>query len=204
MLGTAVALAVALGRTSVVLETGAGAVEVIVERGEGRVRAGEMGQPIPNWERFGAEPELLRALGVAESCAPVEIYANGPRHIMVALSSAEAVAALDPDLRALARVAGEAGVSCFAGGEGRFKTRMFAPGLGVEEDPATGSAAGPLAVHCARHGLSAYGTHIEISQGAEIGRPSLLRARADGSPEQLDAVRVGGDVVFLGRGEIAL
>ncbi len=204
VLGTAVALAAALGRGSVVLETGAGLVEVVVEAGEGPVRSGEMGQPIPSWERFERERELLAALGVTEAIAPVDVYTNGPRQIMVALASSRAVGALDPDLWGLVRVAGAALVSCFAGAEGRFKSRVFAPGLGVDEDPATGSAAGPLAVHCARHGLGAFGLPIEISQGAEIGRPSLLRARADGSSEHLEAVRVGGDVVIVGRGEIVL
>ena len=45
---------------------------------------------------------------------------------------------------------------------------MFAPGGGVPEDPATGSAAGPLALHVARHGLAPFGEELEISQGAEI------------------------------------
>ena len=60
---------------------------------------------------------------------------------------------------------------------------MFAPAHGVAEDPATGSAAGPLAVHLARHGRIAFGEEIEISQGVEIGRPSTLYARVDGSPD---------------------
>ena len=58
---------------------------------------------------------------------------------------------------------------------------MFGPSLGVAEDPATGSAAGPLAVHLGRHGVVPWGTAIEIRQGAEIGRPSVLHARAHGS-----------------------
>ncbi len=53
---------------------------------------------------------------------------------------------------------------------------MFAPAHGVAEDAATGSAAGPLAIHLARHGRIAFGEQIEISQGAEIGRPSTLYA----------------------------
>ena len=78
---------------------------------------------------------------------------------------------------------------------------MFAPGGGVAEDPATGSAAGPLAVHLARHGRIGFGEEIEISQGAEIGRPSTLYARADGTAEQLERVEVGGSAVIVARGE---
>jgi trans-2,3-dihydro-3-hydroxyanthranilate isomerase len=52
---------------------------------------------------------------------------------------------------------------------------LFAPAaLGVTEDPATGSEAGPLAIHLARHGRIEFGEEIEIRQGAEIGRPSVL------------------------------
>jgi trans-2,3-dihydro-3-hydroxyanthranilate isomerase len=77
---------------------------------------------------------------------------------------------------------------------------MFAPGGGVTEDPATGSAAGPLAVHLARHGRIGFGDEIEIHQGVEIGRPSTLYAVAR-SPEE---VEVGGSAVVVARGEFRL
>src|SRR6185437_9952064 len=63
---------------------------------------------------------------------------------------------------------GAYGINCFAGAGGRWKTRMFAPGLGVAEDPATGSAAGPIAYHLVRHGRIGFGDEIEIVQGVEI------------------------------------
>ena len=81
---------------------------------------------------------------------------------------------------------------------------MFAPGSGVAEDPATGSAAGPLAIHLARHGLIQFGEEIEISQGVELGRPSKLYARADGSAERVERVEVGGSAVIVARGEFQL
>jgi trans-2,3-dihydro-3-hydroxyanthranilate isomerase len=96
------------------------------------------------------------------------------------------------------------GTNCFAGSGKRWKTRMFAPGGGVPEDPATGSAAGPLAVHLARHGRIGFGEEIEISQGAEIGRPSTLYATAEGSAEQVERVEVGGSAVIVARGEFRL
>jgi trans-2,3-dihydro-3-hydroxyanthranilate isomerase len=122
----------------------------------------------------------------------------------VALGSEEAVAALRPDLGRLSELPHELGVNCFAGAEGRWKTRMFAPGLGVTEDPGTGSAAGPLAVHLARHGRIAFGDEIEISQGAEVGRPSTLYARAEGSQDEVTKVEVGGSAVVVARGEFQL
>jgi trans-2,3-dihydro-3-hydroxyanthranilate isomerase len=74
---------------------------------------------------------------------------------------------------------------------------MFAPGLGVTEDPATGSAAGPLALHLARHGRIAFGDEIEIVQGEEILRRSLLYATAHDERR----VEVGGSAVIVARGE---
>ena len=110
------------------------------------------------------------------------------------------MAKLRPDLGALAEL-GRIGVSCFAEADGRVKTRMFGPGLGVAEDPATGSAAGPLAVHLGRHGRAQFGQSILIRQGVEVGRPSVLHARADGSATRLDRVVVGGGAVVVARGE---
>ena len=70
--------------------------------------------------------------------------------------------------------------------------------------PASWPAAGPLAVHLARHGRIGFGDEIEISQGAEIGRPSTLYARADGSADELERVEVGGSAVIVARGEFRL
>ncbi len=176
---------------------------VELSREGGRIVAGRMEQPIPACEPYEDTERLLAALDVAGSDLPVEAYRNGPRHVYVALGDEAAVAALRPDLRALGRL-GEIGVSCFAGRGRRWKTRMFAPALGVPEDPATGSAAGPLAIHLARHGRTGFGEEIEIRQGAEIGRPSVLYAQADGSAERIDRVLVGGSAVVVARGEYRL
>jgi trans-2,3-dihydro-3-hydroxyanthranilate isomerase len=201
-LGAAVLVASALGRQAVSLQTGVGVIGARVERGEDGTLSGTVSQPIPSWSDFADARALLAALGVEGSQLPVECYENGPRHVLVALGGADEVAALRPDLGALSEL-GELGVSCFAASGERWKTRMFAPSLGVAEDPATGSAAGPLAVHLARHGRIAFGERIEIEQGAEIGRPSLLYARAQGGHGGLEAVEVGGAVVAVARGEFA-
>ena len=156
---------------------------------------------IPTWRPYEHEAQLLRALGVERSGLPVEAYPNGPLHVYVELQSEEAVATLRPDLRALAEL--DCCVNCFAGSGGRWKTRMFAAAYGAE-DPATGSAAGPLAVHLSRHGRIAFGREIEIHQGAEIGRPSVLYARADGAPERIERVEVGGGAVIVAHGEFLL
>jgi len=181
-----------------------GTVAVALEREGDRIVFGRMQQPLPAWRPFEDEAVLIAGLGVARSELPVELYDNGMHHVYVALRSEEAVAALRPDLSAFADAPAVLGINVFAGEGSRWKTRMFSPSGGFAEDPATGSAAGPLAVHLARHGRIGFGEEIEIAQGAEVGRPSTLYARADGSADGLDRVEVGGCAVTVARGEFRL
>lgn len=200
VLGTAFVVGSALGRDAVRLETGLGVVPVELDRDGDRIVFGWMDQPIPSSAPYERQEELLAAIGVERSLLPIESYRNGPVHVYVQLDDEDAVARLRPDIAALGELDGIC-ANCFAGSGSRWKTRMFAPGLAVPEDPATGSAAGPLAVHLARHGRIRFGDQIEIRQGAEIGRPSILHARADGTADQVRRVRVGGSAVVVARGD---
>jgi trans-2,3-dihydro-3-hydroxyanthranilate isomerase len=202
-LGTAFVLGAPLQLTEIRLETGRGVVPVQLERDGPRLVFGRMQQPLPAIEPFERADELLAAIGAARSELPVELYDNGIRHVYVCLESEEAVAQLRPDLQRLDEL-GAIGVNCFAGDGRRWKTRMFAAGHGVAEDPATGSAAGPLALHLARHARIAWGDEIEIRQGEEIARPSLLYARVEGSDGAVERVEVGGSAVVVARGEFRL
>jgi trans-2,3-dihydro-3-hydroxyanthranilate isomerase len=204
-LGSAFVLAAPLQLPEIDLECGVGIVPVTLERDEsGRVSFGRMRQPVPTWQAYDREAELLEALGVDRSELPVQVYDNGVRHVYVALRSRDEVAGLKPDLGRLATLPGALGFNCFAGEGLSWKTRMFAPVDGVPEDPATGSAAGPLAVHLARHGRIAFGDEIEISQGDELRRPSKLYARVEGEGDRIDLVEVGGSAVIVARGEFKL
>lgn len=201
-LGAAFVLGGPLSKIVIRLETAAGVVPVELEREGPRIVFGRMEQPLPVWTPVTDPSAILAALGVVASGLPVERYDLGPGHVFVELGSAHEVAALDPDIGALGRATDD-GVNCFARDGSRWKTRMFAPNHGVVEDPATGSAAGPLAVHLARHGRIAFGEQIEISQGVEIGRPSTLYATAHGNGDHLDRVEVGGAAVVVARGEFS-
>jgi len=181
------------------IETGAGTIPVTLERDSGRILFGRMDQPIPSPEPFADADRLLEALHVERSGLPIERYRNGPEHVYVELESEDAVKALRPDLEVLASW-GPTGISCFAGSGVKWKTRMFGPGVGVPEDAATCSAAGPLALHLARHGRIGFGTEIEIRQGAEIGRPSVLHAAAYGTADKVERVVVGGAAVVVAEG----
>jgi trans-2,3-dihydro-3-hydroxyanthranilate isomerase len=201
-LGTAFVLAGPLQLVEIRLETARGTVPVRLEREGARISFGWMAQPLPTVTPFDRVDELLAALGV-ESVLPVELYDNGVPHVFVALGSREEVVALAPDQQRLLAL-GTYGINCFASEGTSVKLRMFGPGLGMAEDPATGSAAGPLALHLARHGRIAFGDEIEIEQGVEIGRPSKLHARVDGTADAVERIEVGGSAVIVARGEFRL
>jgi trans-2,3-dihydro-3-hydroxyanthranilate isomerase len=201
-LGTAFVIGEATQLREVVLETGAGPVPVRLEREGARVVFGWMMQPTPRIAEFPHADGLVAALGVRTSELPIECYDNGIAHAYVMLPSRDAVAGLRPDLARIAALTTN-GVNVFAGDGEHWKTRMFAPANGVAEDAATGSAAGPLAWHLARHGRVAYGQTIRIEQGAEIGRPSLLHARAHERGGAV-TIEVGGSAVTVARGEFRL
>jgi trans-2,3-dihydro-3-hydroxyanthranilate isomerase len=202
-LGAAFVLGGPLQKIVLRIETDAGVVHVELEREGARIVFGWMEQPIPAWESYAQADELLAVLGVEASGLPVELYRIGPSHILVELSSPEELVALAPDFGALARLT-PAAAYCYARNGDGWKARVFVPGAGVDEDAATGSGAGPLAVHLARHGRTEFGEEIEIAQGAEIGRPSKLYARADGSAERIERVLVGGSAVTVARGEFSV
>jgi trans-2,3-dihydro-3-hydroxyanthranilate isomerase len=203
VLGSAFVLGGPLQKSLIALETVGGIVPVELERDEsGAIVFGWMTQPVPTVEPYPHVEALLAALGVETPTVAVERYDNGVRHTYVGLRSPDEVASLQPDLSALARLGVLA--NCFAGSGTAWKTRMFAPSVGVPEDPATGSAAGPLACHLCRHGLVEWGAEIEIEQGAEIDRPSTLFARAVGGDDSITRVEVGGRAVVVARGEFRI
>ena len=206
VLGTAFLLGARTGRDLIRLRTGAGVIPIALTREQGRLVYGEMAQPIPEPATLSDTGALLRALGVddAQGQVPVSAWRNGPVHTFVGLADAAAVDALAPDMGALA-AAVPGGVSCYAlTAPAVVHARVFVPALGVPEDPATGSAAGPLAVHLATHGVVAWGTEVEIHQGVSMGRPSLLRARALGGPGAIERVLVGGSAVAVAEGRYLL
>ncbi len=200
VLGTAFVLGAPLQRGVVELETGAGVVPVSLERDEhGTIVFGRMRQPVPAVDAADAGA-VLAALGVDGSVLPVERYDNGTQHVLVTLETEAAISALRPDREAVAAL-GATGVSTIAGSGTQWRSRMFWAG---GEDAATGSAAGPIACHLARHGLVPWGEEIVITQGVEMGRPSILHARADGRDGTIEAVEVGGGAVVVARGEFRL
>lgn len=200
-LGTAVVLGESTQQDRMLLETAMGTIPFEFRRVDGRIHSARMRQPVPTWGAYEQTDELFGALGLEYSTLPVEVYRNGPRHVYVGLDSVPALSRVRPDLRALAQHL-DVAVNCFASAGTHWRTRMFSPAYGVAEDAATGSAAGPLAVHLARHGLLPFGQQIEIVQGVEINRRSTMLAEAHGAGQRVDRVEVAGAVVVVARGTL--
>jgi trans-2,3-dihydro-3-hydroxyanthranilate isomerase len=114
-------------------------------------------------------------------------------------------------MSALAKL-GPIGIDCFApvdaaagpGEHTRVNCRVFCPGMGIPEDPATGSAAGPLGLHLARHGWYTPGQTLTLTQGKEMQRPSELIVRVEGSGEHPTRITVGGAAVVVAQGHFRL
>ncbi|MGQ0618868.1 MAG: PhzF family phenazine biosynthesis protein [Panacagrimonas sp.] len=127
--------------------------------------------------------------------------------LLIPLRVPELLAALDPDFSVWKSHGNPGDPDKFyvyaRGYEGEIRARMFAPGVGVAEDPATGSAAAALAgVLAIEHSAPDAQLDWTLHQGAEMGRPSLIRMSADKREGVVTAVRVGGHAVQITRGEI--
>jgi trans-2,3-dihydro-3-hydroxyanthranilate isomerase len=148
---------------------------------------------------------VARAVGLspadlAEGLRP-QAVSTGLAHLIVAARDEEAVRRARPSPAALndvLRDAGADGFYLFASRGDRALARMFAPDVGVIEDPATGSAAGPLGAYLAEHDRLSSG-HLTISQGEQVGRPSTLLVDVERAGPTW-RVTVGGGVFLVGEG----
>ena len=163
---------------------------------------------------FGAEFADLDRVGAAIGLDPSELdestlpraVSTGLRHLIVHVRTPEAVARAEMNAPGVASLVGEHdcdGLYLFAVTDEGAKARLFAPGVVLAEDPATGSAAGPLGAYMAAHGLGKMPGSLVVRQGDEAGRPSSLFVTAlpDGDSW---SVSVGGSVRIVARGEFDL
>jgi trans-2,3-dihydro-3-hydroxyanthranilate isomerase len=190
-----------------VFEEGIGPVAVTVDRSGIRFRLRS-----PRFETPDEAPPadaIARALTLPPDAIAETWYAAiGLRFCFVQLPSRELV-----DRIVLDKAAWSDGVAdgwssqlyCFAGNGTRLHARFFAPGFGIEEDPATGSASAALAASVAHRSAEPDGTYtIQIDQGVLMGRPSELTATAFKEGGEITEVIVGGSAAIIGRGTMTL
>ena len=153
----------------------------------------------------------LGALDVAPEL-PVQQVSCGVPYLIVPLRSREAVDQATSDASALRRLAASTGIDVpiflFAmsppGSPDTVYSRMFAPAFGITEDPATGSASGPLGCYLVRHRLVSGDAALRIIslQGVAMGRPSRIHVSIALRADEIVEVKVGGQAVLVGRGEL--
>jgi trans-2,3-dihydro-3-hydroxyanthranilate isomerase len=214
--GTAFVLAsigAAPDANEVVFEEGVGPVRVRIERSGGQVqrctltaaqapeRRATVGQRARLAAMLNLQPDDVAERGEAWSC--------GVPFLVVPLASVDALtrARLDRDrwLRLLGASEWQKVYPVARVDDATWRVRMFAPSLGVAEDPATGSAAAALAGWLAGRTPAGAGVRRwRILQGEEIGRPSEIALEADVADGRAAVVRVGGRCVMVGKGTLRL
>ncbi len=204
--------------------------EVTLELGNGPTRVsidGADGKPEFVWMThrdavFGAvrrdRARIARALGIAASDIrgnlPIRGVSTGNPFLFVPIASVDALARCRRDDDAIAKILARDpdanGIYLFVPGEAPafgVRARMFAaPGTGVGEDPATGSAAAPLGCYLARQNVLplAEETEFVVEQGIEMGRPSRIHVKVSGRERGALAVRIGGRCVVIGEGTMTV
>ncbi len=136
-------------------------------------------------------------------------WSAGLPFVFVPVSGLEAIANTKPNLSAWSGAFGSASAGVWLycreteHSDNDFHARMFAPGFGISEDPATGSAAAAFAGVVRRFDEPPSGTHrYVIEQGFEIERPSLMTMEMDVAGGEISAVRIGGNAVVVAEGTL--
>ena len=193
-------------------------VELHVLKGE--ILRVVMSQPKPQF--LGAvEPmkdmfEIATALGlskdlIARTKLPVEVVSTGLPVLIVPVRTLTAVRSIVPDSAAINDICaryGTEGIMVFTTVTveefADVHTRMFAPSIGILEDPATGSASGALGAYLVRNGVVEVRPTTEIiaEQGYEIERPSRIVVQVESDDDAIQEVKVGGQVVMMAEGTL--
>jgi PhzF family phenazine biosynthesis protein len=174
----------------------------------------EFGKP------FGPEQvdETLAALRLngqaLDHRCPIQIVSTGHSKVLVAVRSREVLNSLQPDLARLAELSKRIGSNGYfvftldcVDADILAHGRMFAPAIGIPEDPVTGNANGPLGAYLVKHGLvsASSGTlTFRARQGEALGRPGVVEVTVEAEGSVPIRVRVAGHAVIVFRSEVML
>ncbi|MEW6731231.1 MAG: PhzF family phenazine biosynthesis protein [Acidobacteriota bacterium] len=202
---------------TITLELKAGLVRVAVETKDNQRGRAVMEQPVPQSRGLYTDTAMVAAslcLNPEDIAAyPPEMMANAIAFLIVPLKSMRALERAKPNgalIESLLTRVNVEGLICFttetveAGSQAQM--RAFFPTIGINEDPATGSAQGPLATYFFKHGLLKRGTknRLVVEQGYQIGRPSKLTTSFEVSEGVITSIKVGGDVMLVAKGEFLI
>jgi len=201
---------------TVLFEEGIGVIPVTLTSKQGHLHSIEMGQPLPTFgsqfpDRETIAQMLSLDLAALDTTLPLEVVSCGVPFLFVAVKDLAAMRDIRfrqdvwervlrdfeaPHLFVFTREVEVAGSS--------VHSRMFAPAMGIAEDPATGAASGPLGCYLVRHGREVLDktTWIISEQGFEMGRPSFIQVTIEHEGKNITGVHVGGQCYFMGEGSI--
>ncbi len=207
--------------TRVAQECNIGLFPVELHKEDGQVVRVVMSQPAPQFlERVDSPEDLYKVasvLGIAkhvieEAKFPLEVVSTGLPVLIVPVRTLTAVRSIRPDASAitdLCRRVGANGILVFTTvtveSSATVHTRMFAPAIGILEDPATGSASGALGAYLVQNGVVEVGpmTEIVVEQGYEIERPSRILVQVESDDDAIQTVKVGGQCVMVVEGTLS-
>ena len=206
--------------TTLTFEEGVGIVPVTLSVREGQLHLIQMRQPLPAFGPAFADREAIATilsidLALLDPALPLEVVSCGVPFLFVPLKSLDAIRAIRFRLDIWERVLRDfAAPHVFVFTQevvlpgSTVHSRMFAPAMGIAEDPATGAASGPLGCYLVRHGLvqpARKGSYQMVSeQGFELGRPSLVQVKIEMDMQHITDVSIGGQCYFMGQGWIKL
>jgi len=167
--------------------------------------------PIVSQRAAVADALSVKAEDLAEQL-PVQEVSCGLPYLVVPVRDHQAVDRAVPDSAGFGRLCEACGLDLpifvfSVGGpvpDDHVYGRMFAPDFGIIEDPATGSAAGPVGCYAVHHGVVKpdAARPIQIGQGVAMGRPSRIYVSVEGDAKDITGVKVGGTALLVGRGEL--
>jgi trans-2,3-dihydro-3-hydroxyanthranilate isomerase len=194
-------------QASFVLRLGIGDVAIVIDRGDHTTAW--LTTPPVTFGREIAREDAASILGVGladvRGDLPAQLAGAGNPFLYVPLATKAAVDRAVLDVSAVREQLGWNdinGIYFFAQTDGGAYARMFAPMSGIAEDPATGSATGPLYAYLAKCGALPRKERFVNEQGVAMGRPSLLHVRIRWHEEGPETIEVGGTAVFVGEGSL--
>ena len=205
--------------SDIIFEEGVGPVPVSIEWKDGAPGFAEMRQPLPTFGRRFEDVDAIAQMlsletdAIAATRLPIEVVSCGLPYLLVPVISLEAIGRIRFRADLWQHLVGDvvaADVFVFTK-EVQFDgsdvhSRMFAPAHGIPEDPATGSASGPLGCYLVRHNVIASDGELRCTseQGIEMGRPSFIKIRIAHRGDEITDVRVGGTCHYMGAGHLDL
>jgi trans-2,3-dihydro-3-hydroxyanthranilate isomerase len=205
---------IAKDKTSIVFEEGVGNIPVSFNRSDNRLII-TMEQPLPSWGESFNKEKIANILSLGHEDildnSPLQVVSTGIPFLYIPIKDLSAIKKiklrLDLYEEYLESTEGK-NLLVFTKETERasssIHTRMFAPALGVIEDSATGSAQGPLGAYLTKYNLVEPNKPIVSEQGFEMGRPSIIYIDIKSENNNITSVKVGGESVLSGEGNIYL